>query len=109
MRFNIAFGVNVLSQYLQNPGLQHWRAAKRILRYLKETVAEGITYCKQMSSKKPVSYSDADFVRDENERRSTSGYIIILQGGPISWSSKLQKTISLSTAKTELVAPTKVA
>lgn len=108
-RFDIAFGVNVLSRYLQNPGLQHWKAAKRILRYLKETETEGITYSKQMGSKRPVSYSDADFAGDEDERRSTSGYIIILQGGPVSWSSRLQKTISLSTAEAELVAATKVA
>ena len=51
-RFDITFGVNVLSRYLQNQEFQHWRVAKRILRYLKKTVAEGITYSKQMDSKK---------------------------------------------------------
>lgn len=105
-RLDIAFGVNLLSRYLKNPGHEHWQAAKRILKYLKATVNEGIIYGGKATSWEPICYSDADFAGDEDERRSTSGSVVILCGGPVAWLSRRQKTVALSTAEAELIAAT---
>lgn len=78
-------------------------ALKRILRYLKGTTNIGILY-KQDGSDKCVGYSDADWAGDTSDRKSTSGYIFMLSGGLISWSSKKQKCVALSTAEAEYVA-----
>ncbi len=60
---------------------------KHILRYLKGTIQHGITYTKQ-SSGECVAYSDADWGRDLDDRKSTSGYLFVISGGPVSWKSK---------------------
>ena len=70
------------------------------LKYLKGTTNIGILY-KQDGGDKCVGYSDADWAGDTSDRRSTSGYIFMFSGGPISWSSKRQKC---STAEAEYVA-----
>lgn len=108
-RFDIAFGVNVLSRFLENPGYEHWKAALRILQYLKDTCKQGITYGQE--GKKMfdlIAYGDADFAGDEDERRSTTGYVVTLFGGPVSWASRRQKLVALSTAEAELVAASQV-
>lgn len=106
-RFDIAFAVNVLSRFMQHPGAEHWRAAKRILQYLKETITEGIIYDHKHQSE-ITAYSDADFAGDEDGRKSTTGYVVTMQGGPISWASRRQKLVSLSTAEAEFIAATAV-
>lgn len=107
-RFDIAFSVNMLSRYLQDPGPGHWNAAKRVLRYLKETRNEGISY-NHVITQDYICYSDADFAGDEDERRSTSEYIAIMNGVPVAWASRRQKIVTLSTAEAELVAASQAA
>lgn len=102
-RPDIAFAVNNLARFNSNPQKEHWTAVKRILRYLKGTTNIGILY-KQDESEKCVGYSDADWAGDTSDRKSTSGYIFMLSGGPVSWSSKKQKCVALSTAEAEYVA-----
>ena len=102
-RPDIAFAVNNLARFSSNPQKEHWTALKRILRYLKGTTNIGILY-KQDGSDKCIGYSDADWAGDTSDRKSTSGYIFMLSGGPISWSSKKQKCVALSTAEAEYVA-----
>ena len=107
-RPNIAFSVNNLAQFNSNPQKEHWTALKRILRYLKGTTNIGILYKQDRSDKcvgdKCVGYSDANWAGDPSDRKSTSGYIFMFSDGPISWSSKKQKCIALSTAEAEYVA-----
>lgn len=104
-RPDICFPVNVLSRYNHNPGRSHWGAAKRVLRYLKGTVDKKITY--NSSAEKQVrGYCDADWASDEDERRSTTGYVFTMQGGAISWCSKQQKTIAISTTEAEFMSMT---
>lgn len=103
-RLDIAFGVNLLSRYLQNPGREHWLAAKRILKYLKATTNLGMIYGGRFSSCEPICYSDVDFAGDEDERRSMSGNVVMLCGGPVTWMFRRQRTVSLSTAEAELIA-----
>ena len=76
---------------------------KHILRYLKGTIQHGITYTKQ-SSGECVAYSDAEWGRDLDDRKSTSGYLFVINGGPVSWKSKKQSSVALSTAEAEYMA-----
>lgn len=103
-RFDIAFGVNMLSRFLQDPGPEYWKAAKRVLKYLKGTSNEGISYNGIISKLTCICFSDANFAGDENERRFTSGYIATINGAPMAWASRRQRTVTLSTVKAELVA-----
>ena len=102
-RPDIAFTVNILARFNSNPQKEHWTALKRVLRYLKGTLNHGILY-KQDGSDKCIGYSDADWAGDTSDRKSTSGYIFMLSGGAISWSSRKQKCVALSTAEAEYVA-----
>ena len=102
-RPDIAFAVNSLARFNSNPQKDHWTALKRVLRYLKGTINIGILY-KQDDSDKCIGYSDADWAGDTSDRKSTSGYIFMFSGGPISWNSKKQKCVALSTAEAEYVA-----
>ena len=97
-RPDIAFSVNNLARFNSNPQKEHCTALKQILKYLKGTTIIGILY-KQDGSDKCVGYSDADWAGDPSDRKSTSGYIFMFSDGPISWSSKKQKCVALSTAE----------
>nr|KYP66486.1 Retrovirus-related Pol polyprotein from transposon TNT 1-94 [Cajanus cajan] len=103
-RPDIAHAVGVVSRYLSNPGKTHWEAVKWILRYLRGTSK----LCLRFGGAKPIleGYTDADMAGDLDDRKSTSGYIFTFSGGAISWQSKLQKCISLSTTEAEYVAAT---
>lgn len=76
---------------------------KRLLRYLRGTVEHGIQYS-QEGSRECIGFSDADWAGDVTDRKSTSGYVFMLSGGAVSWSSKKQKCVALSTAEAEYVA-----
>ena len=90
-RPDIAFAVNNLAQFNSKPQKEHWTALKRILRYLKGTTNICILYKRDACGPdKCVGYSDADWAGDTSDRKSTSCYIFMLSGGPISWSSKNQ-------------------
>ncbi|KAJ9535448.1 hypothetical protein OSB04_un001427, partial [Centaurea solstitialis] len=102
-RPDIAFIVGVLGRYLSNPGMDHWRAAKRVMRYLKKTRDYMLTYRKS-DSLEIVGYSDSDFGGCQDTGRSTSGYMYILAGGAISWKSVKQTLVASSTMAAEFVA-----
>jgi len=106
-RPDIAFAVSTVSQFAQNPNDSHWKAVKRIFRYLRGTLDQGVTYGK--SDDGPIGYSDADWAGDRTTRKSTSGYIFMMYGGPVSWSSKRQSTVALSTCEAEYIAMTQAA
>ncbi|KAK4327560.1 hypothetical protein Pmani_001967 [Petrolisthes manimaculis] len=102
-RPDIAYAVNSVTRYNTKPTSQHWKAVKRIMRYLKGTLDLGILY-NYNGSTDFVGYSDADWAGDINDRKSTSGYCFHLGGGPVSWSSKKQSCVALSTAEAEYMA-----
>ena len=104
-RPDITEALNVVSQFASNPNETHWKAAKRILRYLKGTLDYGICFCG--SSNKDVKLSgfvDADWAGDVETRKSQSGYVFYLCGGPVSWVSRKQTVVALSTTEAEYVA-----
>ena len=82
-RPDIAFATSVASRFAKNPSHQHTEAVKTILRYLKGSKDQGITYGGQ-SKPKLEGYSDSDWAGDKEGRKPTSGFIFILNGGPVS-------------------------
>ena len=86
-QLDIQFPVNQLSQHLATPTKVHLEAAKRILRYIHQTIKYAITYLSgDKGSGILVGYVDAAY-GNATKSRSTSGYIFVLAGGPVSWSS----------------------
>lgn len=80
-----AHAVSVVSKYLSNPGRSHWDSIKWILRYLRGTKDHDILFSRQQSDLSVVGYIDADYARDLDNRRSTTGYVFTLYKGPIFW------------------------
>ncbi|KAK8935339.1 hypothetical protein KSP39_PZI014001 [Platanthera zijinensis] len=102
-RPDIENAVNVLARYVSNPSKTHFGAAKRILRYLKGTSTYGILL-KHEENTKLIGYCDSDWAGSLDDRRSTSGHVFFLGSSPISWSSRKQHTIALSTTEAEFMA-----
>jgi len=102
-RPDLIYSVNLVSRYMENPSEQHMRAAKRILRYVQGTVGYGIRY-KQRGGQDLVGFVDSDYAGDVDDRKSTSGYVFLLGGGAVSWASKKQPIVTLSTTEAEYVA-----
>lgn len=100
-RPDVAYAVGVLSRYMSCPEEQHWRAVKGVMRYLVGTRDVGLVF----GGGDPLQgYCDSDFAGDVVTRRSTTGYLFTLYGGPVSWRSKLQATVASSTAEAEYMA-----
>lgn len=97
-RPDIAFCVADVSRFLVQPTSPSIMAAKKILRYLKATRTEGITYA---GDKDLVSFCDAGFVNNVDNPRFFGGRVHMLNGGAFSWSSKLFRTIAHSTCEAE--------
>ena len=103
-RPDIACAVGQLSQFLNNPSSTHMHAAKRVLRYLQGTSTLGITY--RPPPLRLQGYSDANWAGDMDTRRSTTGYVVMLNNGAIAWKSRCQPTVALSTMESEYMALT---
>jgi hypothetical protein len=107
-RPDIAHAVNVVSKYNRNPGQAHWMAVKRIFRYLKGTINQPLVFIAKdtlLNGQLNVSvFSDADWAGDVDDRRSTSGYVVRIGQSTVMWSTKKQKTVSLSSAEAEYMA-----
>ncbi len=104
-RPDLAYPISVVSQHMANPSLEHWIAIKRIFRYLQSTLE--FKFCfRGLAPQGLVKYCDADQAGDLEDRRSTTGFVFMMGGGAISWSSKRQPTIALSMTKAEYMAST---
>ncbi len=102
-RPDISFAVSNVAKYSSEPTRKHWTAVKRILRYLMGTATLGLMYTAR-SPDDLHGYSDSDWAGDLDDRKSTSGYMFLLSGAPVSWRSKKQTTVALSTAEAEYIA-----
>jgi transposase InsO family protein len=102
-RPDIAFAVGQESQFCQNPGDGHWNGVKRIFAYLAGSAHLGLCFDGQQKNNL-IGFSDSDFAGNMDNRRSTSGFVFLYNGAPVSWSSKLQQCVSLSTTEAEFVA-----
>ncbi|XP_040863834.1 secreted RxLR effector protein 161-like [Glycine max] len=85
-RYNIAFAVGMLRRYQSILGIDHWRAAKKVIRYLQGTKDYMLMY-RQTNNLDVIGYSNSDFAGYVDSRKSKSRYIFIMVGGVISWRS----------------------
>ena len=79
MRPDIAFIVRMLGRYLSNPGMDHWKAAKRVMRNLQRTKDHMLIY-RRSDHLEIVGYFDSDFAGCQDSKRSTTGYVYLLAG-----------------------------
>ena len=93
-RPDISYAVNLLSRYGTNPGKAHWAAIKRVFRYLSGTIGKKLVY--EHKPSEILGYCDADYAGNLDTRQTTTGYAFLFQGAALSWASKLQKRITLS-------------
>ncbi|XP_019087396.1 PREDICTED: uncharacterized protein LOC109127273 [Camelina sativa] len=99
-RPDLVFSVHILSQFMQNPREDHWQAALRVVKYLKGTVGRGILL-KARTNFQVTGWCDSDYSSCPLTRRSVTGYIVQLGASPVSWKTKKQDTVSLSSAEAE--------
>ena len=103
-RSDIAAAVGVVCKYMSNPSKQHWITVKRIFRYLKGILSFYLEYKATGNKIHLTGYSDANWTGDLDKRRSTTRFTFLVNSGSISWSSKLQTTVALSTTEAEYMA-----
>ncbi|CAJ2632851.1 unnamed protein product [Trifolium pratense] len=105
-RPDISYAVGYVSRFMSKPLKPHLLAAKRILRYINGTIHYGVLfpYSKDSVKLELNGFSDADWCGDKVDRRSTSGYLFKFQNAPVSWCSKKQSVIALSSCEAEYVA-----
>jgi len=99
-RPDIAYAVNQACLYMQSPRAAHWNLVKRILRYLRGSISDGL-FISASPSTELKAYSDADWAGYPDTRRSTSGYCVFLGDSLVSWSLKRQPMVSRSSAEAE--------
>ncbi|KAG8479750.1 hypothetical protein CXB51_029643 [Gossypium anomalum] len=99
-RPDIAYSVNKVFQFMHRPLDVHFKAVKRILRYMQGTLNYGLQFTRT-SKFLLEGYSDASWGSDIDDRRSTSGFCVFLGGNPISWSFRKQQVVSRSTVEAE--------
>ena len=99
-RPEISHVVGVLSRFISNAGKEHWTIVKQVFRYLRGTSDYGLCYQERPGLERVLDirgFVDADWATDLGQRRSTSGYVFSLFGGAVSWMSKRQSIVDLST------------
>eukprot|EP00253_Pinus_taeda_P008899 PITA_08899 len=108
-RPDIAHTVGVLSRFMSKPGKERWRAVKWVFKYLCGTSDYGLCYQGRPGLDKVwdiCGFVDANWARDLDQRRSTSGYVFNLFGGVVNWMTKKQSVVALSTIEAEYMAAT---
>ena len=105
-RGDICYSVHQLSKYVKCYNNEMWTCGKRVLRYLKQTMNESLTFSSNPNSTNSelIGYSDSSFADDKSDRRSTYGYCIYYNQNCISWSSKKMDSVALSACETEFVS-----
>ncbi len=120
-RPDIAFAVSAMARHVNQPLEKHWSQIKRIFRYLKGTINYALVYSKNNNNTNSnnvnhnninnsiIGYSDASYAPNFEDRKSIGAYIFLFNNGPISWSSKKQPIIALSSCEAEYIALTECA
>lgn len=106
-RPDINFAVHQLTKFGNCYSQEHWTAAKRVLRYLKQTKDEALSFCKVPDTTgqlKLVGYTDSDWAMDLDDRKSTGAYVFFLFNTPITWTTKKQPVVALSSTEAEYIA-----
>ena len=107
-RPDIVHAVSVIPRFMSDPSQLHFFAAKKVMRYVNGTKNFGLHYVKEEDNSL-IGYTDSDWAGSIDDRKSTSGYVFCLGTKPITWSSKKQSTIALSSAKAKYISATTAA
>ena len=108
-RTDIAYAVIKLAQFSSSPSVAHWTAIRRTMAYLHGTVDSCILLASPADPPHLVAYFDSSYTDDVNDRHSTYVYVFYYMGGPISWRSKKQQVLALSSTQAEYIAATEAA
>ncbi|KAL7767857.1 hypothetical protein ACKLNR_002158 [Fusarium oxysporum f. sp. zingiberi] len=108
-RPDISFAANYTARFMSKPSRDHMDEVDGILAYLKHTLRRGYKYKRGTGKLNLSGFVDADFAGCIDTRRSTTGWVFMLAGAPISWASQRQRTVSLSTTDAEYVAASEAA
>ena len=108
-RPDISYVVSQVAKFNSNPGMNHWKAIVKIFRYLMGTVNMGIKFSRNTDTNLPLNvtvtgYADSDHGRCTDTRRSITGYMFVMSNGPISWQSRQQTSVALSSMEAEYMA-----
>ena len=101
-RPDLAYALSLLSRYLSNPDSTHVAALQRVFRYVKGTLDLGLCYGPGKDFFH--GFTDADYAGSKDGRQSTGGYVFFVAGGAVSWSSKRQEAVAMSTCESEYYA-----
>ena len=106
-RPDVSYALSIASRYMAMPGKEHWQAVKWILRYLHGTEKHGLLYGRSEGRSGELwGYVNSDFARDNDIRRSLTGYLFMLNRCIISWKASLQHVVALSTTEAKYTAAT---
>ncbi|XP_075479264.1 secreted RxLR effector protein 161-like [Primulina tabacum] len=106
-RPDLAYTVSLVSIFKANPGDEHWKSVKWILRYLKGTTDTGLIFKDSRENDNLIAgYVDSDYAGSIDTRKSLNGYIFTINGTSVSWKSNLQPIVALSTTEAEYVTVT---
>ena len=107
-RPDVCLAISLAGRYQSNPGVEHWTVVKNFLKYLKRTKDMFLIYG---GDKELVvnGYVDASFDTDLDDSKSQTGYVFILNGGAVSWSSSKQSVMAGSTCEAEYIASSEAA
>lgn len=101
-RPDLSHATAYMSQFNNRPTKEHWAGVKHIMRYVRQTTDWSLTF--KRNGRGVEVFGDADWANDKVDRRSFSGYVVMLAGTAISWSSKKQRTTALSTVEAEYLS-----
>ena len=101
-RPDIAFAASALSRYNSQPRTSHLTTAKRVLRYLRKTADHCLHF--NGNDGEITGYTDSDWANDSADRKSQDGHVFLCNGGAISWQSRKQDLVALSTTEAEYIA-----
>lgn len=103
-RPDLCSSTNYFSRFQNCFTEEHYTYAKRILRYIKSTGDLKMIYSRNYNAEVMIGYTDSDWANDRLDRKSISGYVFKVFGNTVSWSSKKQDTVSLSSTEAEYIA-----
>ncbi|KAA0043220.1 Retrovirus-related Pol polyprotein from transposon TNT 1-94 [Cucumis melo var. makuwa] len=102
---DLGYAMGMISRFMSNPGKQHWKAVKWVLRYLKGSASVSLCYSRDCDKSTLLrGFTDADYVAYLDKRRSLSGHIYRLYGNVVSWKVNLQPVVALSTTESEYIS-----
>ncbi|KXJ30251.1 hypothetical protein RP20_CCG005620 [Aedes albopictus] len=103
-RPDLCFSVGYLGRFQQQPGERHWTALKRVVRYLKGSQQLTMNFERHENHQPLTGFADADWAGDQEDRKSVSGFIFKVYGNTVSWSSKKQASVAMSSSEAEYIA-----